>query len=103
MFAVNRRLVVKFQVGLEFSNLRNFTSRLIYLRIKGVNLCLNDTMGTRNILRTTNHRHSKYPEKTNNVKEGKKSGPEIAYGLTHSYRSSTIELSRFRCTSNFVL
>ena len=28
----------------------------------------------RNILRTANHRHLKYPEKFNNVKEGKKIG-----------------------------
>ena len=41
---------MKIQVGLEFSHLRNFTSRLIYLRIKDVNLCSNDTMGLRNIL-----------------------------------------------------
>ena len=69
---------MKIQVDLEFSHLRNFTSRLIYLGIKRVNLCSNDTLGTRNILQTTNHRHLKYPEKFNNVKEGKKSGPEIA-------------------------
>ena len=55
-------------------------------------------MGTKNILRTMNHRHSKYPEKFNNVKERKKSGPEIAYGRTHSYGSSTFELSRFHCS-----
>ena len=85
---------MKIQVGLEFSHLCNFTSRLIHLRIKRVNLCSNDTMGTRNILQTTNHRHSKYPEKFNSVKEGKKLGPEIAYGRTHSYGSSAFELSR---------
>ena len=65
-----------------------------------MNLCSNDTMGTRNILRSTNHRHSKYPEKFNNVKEGKKSGPEIAYGQTHSYGSLAFELSRFHCISS---
>ena len=91
---------MKIQVGLEFSHLRNFTSRLIYLHIKRVNLCSNDTMGTRNILRTTNHRCLKYAEKFNNVKEGKKTGPEIAYGPTHSYGSSMFELSRFHCTSS---
>ena len=88
---------MKTQVGLKFSHLRNFTSRLIYLRIKRVNLCLNGTKGTRNILRTTNHQNSKYPEKFNNIKEGKKSGPEIAYGQTHSYGSSAFVLSRFHC------
>ena len=62
-----------------------------------MNLCSKDTMGTRNILGTTNHRHSKYPEKFNNVTEGKKSGQEIAYGQTHSYRSLAFELSRFHC------
>ena len=51
----------------------------------------------RNILRTTNHQHSKYPEKFNNVKEGKKSGPEIAYARTHSYGSLAFVLSRFHC------
>ena len=71
---------MKIQADLEFSQLRNFTSRSIYLRFKRVNLCSNDTMGTRNILLTTNRGHSRYPEKFNNVKEGKKSGPEIAYG-----------------------
>ena len=35
-------------------------------------MCSNDTTGTRNILRTTNDRHSKYPEKFNHVKERKK-------------------------------
>ena len=69
---------MEIQVGLEFSHLCNFSSRLIYLRIKHVNLCSNDTMGTRNILRTKNHQHSKYQEKFNNVKEGKKSGPEFS-------------------------
>ena len=88
---------MKIQVGLEFPHLRNFTSWWIYLRNKCVNLCSNDTMGTTNILRTTIHRHSKYQEKFNNVKEGKKSGPEITYGRTHSYRSSAFELSRFHC------
>ena len=67
---------VKIQVGLAFSHLRNFTGRLIYLCFKHVNLCLNDAMETRNILRTTNHQHSKYSEKLNNNKEGKKSGPD---------------------------
>ena len=68
--------------------------------MKCVNLCSNDyTMGTINTLRTTNHQHSKYPEKINNVKEGKKSGPEIAYGRTHSYGSSSIELWRFHCNN----
>ena len=81
------------------SHLHNFTSRLIYLRIKCVNLCSNDTMGNRNILQTTNHQHSKYSEKFNNVEEGKKSGPEILYGRRHSYGSSAFELSRFHCMS----
>ena len=54
-------------------------------------------MGTTNVLRTTNHQHSKYLEKFNNDKEGKKSGPEIAYGQTHSYGSPAFELSRFHC------
>ena len=45
---------------------------------------------------STNYRHSKYPEKFKNVKEGKKSGPEIAYG-SHSYGSLMFELSRFYC------
>ena len=62
-----------------------------------MNYCSNDTMGTGNILQTTNHGHSKYLEKSNNVKEGKNSGPEIAYGQTHSYRSLAFELSRFHC------
>ena len=88
---------MKNQVGLEFSHLRNFTSRLVYVRTKRVNLCSNDTMWTRNILRTTKHRHSKYPEKIKNVKEGKKYGPEIAYGRTHRYGSLAFELSRFHC------
>ena len=65
--------------------------------MKRVNLCSNDTMRTRNILRSTNHRHSKYLEKFNNVKEGKKSGPEIEYERTNSYGSSAFELSRFHC------
>ena len=54
-------------------------------------------MGTRNILRTTNYQHSKYPAKFNNVKEGKKWGPVIAYGRTHSYGSLAFKLSRFHC------
>ena len=41
---------MKIQVGLEFSQLRNFTSRIIYLRIKRGNFSSNDTMGMRNIL-----------------------------------------------------
>ena len=88
---------MKIQPGLEFSHLGNFTSRSVYLRIKRVNLCSNDSLGTRNILLTTNHQHSKYPEKFNNVEEGKKSEPEIAYGRTHSYGSLAFELSRFHC------
>ena len=48
-------------------------------------------------LRTTN---IKYLEKFNDVKEGKKSGPEIAYRRTHSYGSSTFELSTFHCILN---
>ena len=85
------------QVGLEFSHLHNFISKLIYLRIKYVNLCSNDTLGITNTLQSMNHLHSKYPEKFNNVKEGKKLGPEIAYGQTHNYGSSAFELSRFHC------
>ena len=46
---------------------------------------------TRNIPRTTNHQQSKYPEKFNDVKEGKKPGPEIAYRQTHSYGLSAFE------------
>ena len=65
-----------------------------------MNLCSNNTLGTRNILRTMNHRHSKYPEKINNNKERKKLGPEIAYGGTHSYGSSAFELSRFHCITD---
>ena len=67
--------------------------------MKCVDLCSNDSMGTRNILLTTNHRHSKYPENFNNVREGKKSGSEIAYGRTHSYGSLAFELSRFHCNT----
>ena len=48
---------------------------------------------------TTNHRHSKYLEKFNDVAEEKKSGPEIAYGRTHTYGSLALKLSRFHCTS----
>ena len=44
-----------------------------------------------------NCRHLKYPEKFNNVKEGTKSRPEIAYGRTHNYGSVAFELSRFHC------
>ena len=90
---------MKIQVGLEFSHLRNFTSRLIHLRIKRVILCLNDTMETRNILRNMNHRHSKYPENFNNVKEGKKIGTGDSIRITHSYGSLAFELSRFHCRS----
>ena len=63
-----------------------------------MNLCSNDTMGDEKY--TTNYEPStfKYPEKFNNVKEGKKSGPKIAYGQTQSYGSSAFELSRFHCT-----
>ena len=66
-------------------------------------MCLNDTTGTRNILHTTNHQHSKYWEKFNKVKEGKKSGPEIAYRRKRSYGSSAFELSRFHCIFNLYL
>ena len=66
-----------------------------------MNLCLNDTMGMRNMLQITNHRHSKYSEKINNVKVGKKSGPQIADGQTHSYGSSAFELSSFHCNLSF--
>ena len=68
-----------------------------------MSLCSNDTIWTRNILQTMNHRHSKYLEKFINVKEGKKSGPEIAYERTHSYRSSAFELLRFLCSNKMTM
>ena len=70
-------------------------SKLIYLRTERVNFCLNDTMGTRNILQTTNHQHSKYLEKFNNVKEGKKSGPDEHIATDHqclNFRDCTCTL-----------
>ena len=47
---------------------------IVWEWVKRVNSCSNNTMGMKNILQSTNHRHSKYPEKFNNGKEGKKSG-----------------------------